>query len=394
MRIDDIQVLTAKCTGCMACVDACPKKCISQVVGKDGFLYSTIDDSACVRCGKCYAVCPIETQRKHDGDQHLYAAYSTENGGQMRGSSGGIFELLAMECLDKGYYVCGAAFEGTTLAHRIVKSKEDLIPLLKSKYLQSDMQGIYAQIRSILKQGEKVLFCGTPCQVSALVNSVDASMQENLLTADIICHGVPSQSVFDMYIRSLEKKHGGKVSEFSFRVKNNRYKHAHGYSYTVEKNGKRRTVNGIYTNSSFYNAFKNYTIFREGCYDCRYATLKRVSDITLGDFWGIEKYDFRGNTDTGVSMIITHTEKGKAAFDAIAPKTVVKEFPVQYGVDSNHCLTKQTAKPKKRDEIIKDIADSGYEAAAKKYFKCGLVHKIYWMVPPFARNMIRKIRGS
>lgn len=393
-RIDSISNLDKKCTGCMACVDACPAKCISSTVGEDGFRYSMVDASACVSCGKCYAVCPLENQPKHDEEQHLFAAYASDPIGQKQGSSGGIFELFARYFLGQGYYVCGAAFEETTLKHRIIRSVDEISPLLKSKYIQSNMEEVYGSIVELLKKGERVFYCGTPCQVSALINSTPKALKENLFTADIICHGVPSQKVFDEYIKTLEKKHGGRVSDFSFRIKDNRYKHAHGYSYRVSKNGKQTVINGIYTNSSFYNAFKNYLIFREGCYDCQYATLQRVSDITLADFWGIEKYDFKGNVDTGVSMIITNTQRGNEVFSLIKEKTVNKEFPIQYGIDSNHCLTHVTRKPKNRDIIIKELSANGYEQTAKKYFGCGIVHKVYWLIPPKVRNIIRKIRGT
>ncbi len=392
-RIDSIKELQKKCTGCMACVDACPVGSISSVVGKDGFKYSVIDEATCINCSKCYSVCPIETNKKNNQEQSLFAAYSSDAEKQNKGSSGGIFELLATFFLEKGFFICGAAFEGTTLKHRLIKDEKDLRPLLKSKYLQSDTEGIYRQISNLLKDGEKVFFCGTPCQVSGLVNSLSDKLRENLFTADIICHGVPSQKMFDEYILTLERQHGNKISDFSFRVKDNKYKHAHGYSYTVINGEKLSAVNGIYTDSSFYNAFKNYLIFRESCYDCQYSTLQRVSDITLADFWGIEKYDFKANVDAGVSMIITNTEKGQEAFEAIRDKTEWKSFPVQYGVDSNHCLTHTTKKPAKRDEIIKEFADNGYEQTAKKHFGCSPVYKAYWLIPPKVRNIIRKIRG-
>lgn len=393
-RIDYISELAKKCTGCMACVDACPVQCISSVIKEDGFRYSELDESRCISCGKCYSVCPLESQEKHREEQHLYAAYASDPVLQNRGSSGGVFELLAEYFIEQGYGVCGAAFEGTTLKHRIIDSVASISPLLKSKYIQSDMEGIYAQIIERLKNGEKVFYCGTPCQVSAVKNSIPKCLKENLFTADIICHGVPSQKVFDEYIQSLEKKHGGKISEFSFRVKDNRYKHAHGYSYTVTKNRKTKVINGIYYDSSFYNAFKNYLIFRESCYDCQYATLQRVSDITLADFWGIEKYGFNMDTNIGVSMVITNTQTGSDVFSLIKDKLVSKEFPVQYGVDSNFCFTHSTEKPENRDKIIEELSENGYERTAKKYFKFSVVNKIYWRIPPQARNLIRKMLGK
>ncbi|MBE6667445.1 MAG: 4Fe-4S dicluster domain-containing protein [Ruminococcaceae bacterium] len=393
-RIDYISNLDEKCTGCMACVDACPAGCIFSIIKNDGFRYSTIDTSKCILCGKCYAACPLAIQEKHTEEQHLYAAYSSDRNEHNNGSSGGIFEGLAKYFLEQGYYVCGASFEGTTLNHKVINKPDELNPLLKSKYIQSDTEGIYNQILELLKKGKKVFFCGTPCQVSAMINSTPATLRNGLFTADIICHGVPSQKVFDEYIGTLEKKHGGTISDFSFRIKDNKYRHAHGYSYRVTKNGKITVKNGIYTNSTFYNAFKNYLIFRDGCYNCQYATLQRVSDITLADFWGIEKYDFKGNVDSGVSMVITNTPKGQDAFVSIQSKIVSKEFPVQYGIDSNYCLTHRTDKPNNRDVIIEEIATNGYEEAARKYFKCRIIHKMYWLIPARTRRFIRKIRGN
>ena len=392
-RIDDIIDLKNKCTGCMACVDVCPTKCITSFEEKDGFKYTKIEEDKCISCGKCYSICPIETHDKGKEEQHLYASYSLERKVQNDGSSGGVFEELALYFLSQGYYVSGAAFEGTTLKHAVINKKEQIKPLLKSKYIQSNLEGVYNKIIKLLKDGEKVFFCGTPCQVSALKNQTPNALKSNLFTADMICHGVPSQKMFDDYIKTLEKKHGGKVTEFSFRVKDNKYKHAHGYRYKIEKKGKIKVKNGIYTTSTFYNAFKKYIILREGCYNCQYTTLERVSDITLADFWGIEKYDFKANIDTGVSMIITNTSKGNQAFLSIIEKLKCKEFPIEYGVESNHCLTKQTKRSKKRDAVINEYISKGYERTAKKYFKSSLMQKAYWLIPSRIRSIIRKIRG-
>lgn len=394
-RIDFISQLTQKCTGCMACVDICPVQCISSTTAEDGFRYSIVDASKCVSCGKCYEVCPAENYKKNNTEtQKLFAAYAKDSVVQNNGSSGGVFELLANYFRAQSYYICAAAFDSLTLKHILVSPEGNIRPLLKSKYIQSDTRGIYKNISGLLQKGEKVFFCGTPCQVSALINFIPNSMRDNLFTADIICHGVPSQKIFDDYVLSLEKKHNGKVSDFSFRIKDNQYKHAHGFSYKVTKNGKTSVVNGIYTGSSYYNAFKKYLIFRNSCYSCQYATLQRTSDITLADFWGIEKYDFKGNVDTGVSMIITNTPKGYDAFSSVKEQTVSEEFPVQYGVDSNYCLTNSTVKPKNRDAVFEEIALNGYEFAAKKYFGSSLLQKAYWFIPPKMRNLIRIIRGS
>ncbi len=380
-RIDNIKDFSNRCTGCMACIDVCPAKCIYSEKEDDGFIYPVIDEIKCVMCGKCYSVCPMENSEKHNNKQHMFAAYQVDSVSRNRGSSGGIFELLAEYCLKHGYYVCGAAFEETTLKHCIINKQEELLPLLKSKYIQSNTEGIYNKLLMLIKQGEKVFFCGTPCQVSAFINSVPVELRHNILAADIICHGVPSQAMFDGYIKTLENKHQGKVTEFCFRVKDNHYHHPHGFTYKVEKNGVSHIYNGIYSNSSFYNAFKSYSIFRNGCYNCEYATLQRVSDITLADFWGIEKYDFKKDTQNGVSMVITNTPKGFEIFEYIGEKIVCKEFPLQCGIESNHCLTHRTVKPAKRDEVIHSFASLGYEKTAKTYFKCSAIHRLWWCLP-------------
>ena len=393
MIFEEIENLEANCTGCAACVDACPTNAIEFVEQKGGFLHPKIKSDKCIGCGKCSSVCPLKTQKKNEQKQQLFSAIAKNEESRLSGSSGGVFGLLAKLCLEQGYYVCGAVLENLVLKHKIIDNEKDLPKMLKSKYIQSNMLGVYNEIKELLKNGNKVFFCGTPCQVSALKNSVGQELSKNLLTADIICHGVPSQKIFDLYIESLEKKHGEKVQSFDFRVKNNRYKHAHGFRYIIKNEKRERVINGIYTQSSFYNAFKKYIIFREGCYNCEYATLNRVSDITLGDFWGIEKYQKGSNTDKGVSMVITNTEKGVEYFRAIKQELDVQEYPLDYGVKLNHCLTNKTKKPELRDQVINDLSDYGYDYASKKYFSVGIKHKLYWLIPPFLRSTIRNLRG-
>ncbi len=334
-------------------------------------------------------------KEKNRKAQHLYAAYDKESTGRSLGSSGGVFRLLAISFLKQGYYVAGAAFDGEMrLSHRVIKKEEELGPLLKSKYIQSDTAGIYREIGALLKKGERVFFCGTPCQVSALKNSLSPSLCEGLFTADIICHGVPSQAMFDAYIEDLSAKKGGKISDFSFRVKDNRYRHSHGYSYTVCHHGKKKREQGIYTDSPFYNAFKSYKIFRPSCYTCEYATLERPSDITLGDFWGIEKYGFPGDTDRGVSMLITNTERGEGALGKIKDCLVLREYGLSCGIESNHCLTHTTQKPAEYEAIMDSFRRDGWAETAARYFSGGksIMTRIYWAIPPFVRRLLRKIR--
>ena len=394
MVIEEIGNLLTRCTGCGGCIDICSVNALEFVEQKGGFLYPNIKLDKCINCNKCVTVCPVINQVKNDAKQQLFSAIAKNRTDRLNGSSGGVFGLLANYCLANGYYVCGAVFEEMKLMHKIINNKNELPRMLKSKYIQSNMLGIFNEVKTLLKNGNKVLFCGTPCQVSALKNSVNEKFLENLLTVDIICHGVPSQKIFDLYIKSLEKKHNGKIQSFDFRVKDNKYKHAHGFRYVIKTKKGEQTINGVYTQSPFYNAFKKYIIFREGCYNCEYATLNRVADITLGDFWGIEKYQKDANTDRGVSMVIVNTERGNELLYTIQDELIVHEYPLEYGVKLNHCLTNKTTKPKFRDVVIDDLSIYGYDYVEKKYFSVCTKHKLYWLIPPFARNIVRKLRGK
>ncbi len=393
MRIDQIDQIAKHCTGCLACVDICPQKCIVSVTDKNGFTFSQIDKDKCINCGKCAKVCPANNQNVNDTANTVFAAFCKDKATRNNGSSGGAFECIAKYCLNNGYYVCGAAFdEQLKLKHEIINDPTRLHKLLKSKYIQSDTEGVFEKIKNLLADNNRVLFCGTPCQVSSLKNFVTKEQEKSLITIDIICHGVPSQNMFDNYLKTIESNNS-KVCNFKFRVKDNRFKHPHGYSYTIKTDSKNTKINGIYTQSSFYNAFKNYLIFRESCYSCKYATPQRAGDITLGDFWGIEKYDFDKNTKNGVSLILANTEKGKCLFDKISGQMVFKEFPVQYAIDSNHCLSKSTSKPSNYQKIFDNYLKYGYADTANKFFASnGIVQKIYWAIPPFLRNFLRKLR--
>lgn len=396
MRIEDFinKEKRRLCSGCMACKDACPTSSIHLETFDDGFIYPVVNPDTCVNCNKCLNVCPVHTINKNNERQVLYSGVAKDIVKVFAASSGGVFGAIAEKLIEEGYYVCGAAWDsGMNLNHTLISTVEELNRLLKSKYVQSNIEGIYTRINALLRDGKKVFFVGTPCQVSALKNYTNN--HENLLTADIICHGVPSQRMFNDYISYLNYINGGKVIDFSFRVKNNKFKHAHGYRYTYEKNGKHKTVEGIYSDSPYYYAFKTYMIFRESCYECKYATTNRVGDITLGDFWSIEKYDPKANSDIGVSLVISNSERGSEAIRKI-DSVSFREYPLSYGIETNYSLSKVTKRPDTYDEIMEFYKENGFEKTAIKYFSRGksLKYRIYWKIPASIRNSIRKMRGK
>ncbi len=393
MNILSIENLEKRCTGCLSCLDSCPTGCI-QINEDLLFTYPQIDEDKCISCGKCNNVCPIINIKKYESNnQHLYIAYSLDEEKVNASASGGLFRVLAEHWLTQGGYVCGATFdENLKLSHQLINGTDDLFPMLKSKYLQSNMVGIYNQILTLLKNNEKVLFSGTPCQVSALKNFIPSKYHVNLVTIDLICHGVPSQKIFDLYIKELEAKHKGQVVDFKFRVKNKERCVSHYFSYSIYKNGKTLTYKGSCWDSTYYTAFKKYLIFRESCYNCNYTTLNRVSDITLADFWGIEKYKPDLNAHKGISMVITNTKNGKYLYEQIINQIYSEECPIEWGINSNHCLTHKTNYPSNYNEIINSLEKNGYSITAKKYFSSGLLRKIYHHCPIFVYRIVKKLK--
>lgn len=393
MNVTQVDNFNNKCIGCGACVDICPVNSLSLVENEYGFLYPSLNAGLCVDCGKCVSICPIKKEKFKPEEQHLFASYATDKIKHNQGSSGGVFGILAEHFIDEGYSVCGAAFdENLQLKHRLIRTKEDLKALTKSKYIQSNTESIFDKIAHELKDNKKVFFVGTPCQCESLLNYIPQKHRDNLFIADFICHGVPSQYMFNEYIKSIECEKNCKVTEFHFRTKNNGAKEPHCFTYkTVDNKNRVKTVKGDFLHSTYYNAFKHYCICRESCYECPYATIERASDITLADFWGIEKYDKKLNITDSVSMIITNTSKGHRFFKEVSSKLYIKEYPVQYGIDSNFCLTNYTIKPDNYDAIFKCFKENGYSVTAQRFFRASKKEILYSKLPNFVTKLYIKL---
>lgn len=305
-----------RCTGCGACAAACPHYAISMKRDCEGFAYPQIDASVCIRCGRCDAVCPEEMPSEAAGENAYFGARAKEKAVRQAGSSGGIFPLLAAYVLEKGGMVYGAGMQADgSVSHMGIARIEDTGRLTKTKYVQSDLAPVWEGIRGHLQQGRPVLFCGTPCQAAAL-KAFLGQEYENLLLATLICYGVPSPGIWEQYVRFLEKKYGGVFGGFSFRDKRNG-----DYGRTVAlRMGKREVAYSLHRDLFCRTYFRNINI-RPCCYTCRYCTVERSSDITLGDFWGIEGIHPEFDDGMGVSAVICHSAKGKRLWSGIQDKT-------------------------------------------------------------------------
>lgn len=286
----------------MACGDACPKQCISFPLGADGHWQPKIDMNRCIQCHSCERACPVLHRKKELSVQSVpYATWTNNDGIRRLSSSGGTFAQIATSFLLEGGVVIGARIEGLDVRHILIQEIEDLPVLQSSKYIQSDTQSIYNQAKECLKVGKKVLFSGTGCQVAAIYNFIPEKYWNNLFTIDLICHGVPSRYDLWRYLGMHDKRI---VGIKSFRDKSWKI----GYAMTcIAEDGSMIRDDNNY----FYNAFNNNKSLRWSCYNCKFKTgLQRCSDITIGDFWGGEK--FQEERKKGLSLCVIHTNKGRA----------------------------------------------------------------------------------
>lgn len=383
------------CCGCAACAAVCPKKCIKMTEGTLGAVFPEVNKDLCVSCGLCESVCPMLGTLKNENEKtEVFAAYAKDGETRFKGSSGGMFGTFANELLPQGFMVYGAAFdEDLKLKCRSASSKEELQPLFKSKYLQSDLSGKYAEIEQNLKNGKKILFVSTPCQVAALRLFLKKDY-ENLITVDFLCHGVPSQQFFDRCREYEENKKGIKFEAFEFRSKKKNGSTPHYYTLSYNKNGKAKKETGYYFDSPFYAAFQRYINLRESCYDCRFAGAKRNSDITISDFHEIERYIKGINRFDGVSTVFVHTKKGKWLWENCKDKTV--NFSLELGrlIGDGVCFQGGTNRPAERDEFAK-MYEEDFKKLADKFLNPKLYKKqrFYYSLPLAARKILKKLKG-
>ncbi len=306
------KVKAQDCCGCGACYNKCPVGAISMQENEEGFLTPVIDEAKCTNCGLCLKACPsLNTEFKNNPQPECYAAMADDEI-RMKSSSGGIFTLLAEYILDKGGYVCGAAFDDNwDVHHIIVDNKEDLAKLRGSKYVQSNTENCYKQIKKLLDNDKYVLFSGCPCQVAGLYSFLGKNY-EKLYSVDILCHGSPSPGVWQKYLNENFNKND--IIKINFRDKN-KIGWSCSHCTISTKNG-----DAIVTDD-FTKLFHSSINLRESCYNCDYSKKPRPADITLGDFWGISDHIKGLNDGKGLSFILTNNQKGQFLFNEIADKT-------------------------------------------------------------------------
>lgn len=389
------------CCSCGACMNVCPKQAIEMKIDEFGYSYPFINEEKCIQCGACKRVCAFQNGVEVKATVEAYAAATKNQDTLMNTASGGIFSQIAKNVLSNGGCVCGVALERSddTLIpkHTMIYSVEDLEKLQGSKYAQSVTGDIFQHVKKELENGKQVLFSGTPCQVAGLRAYLKKDY-DNLLLVDIICHGAPSTKMFQDYISNQQKKLKGKIIDYKFRDK----KYGQGYVSKITyqlKDGKVKVkwIPGKLT--SFVGLFLQKEVFRESCYACKYANLQRISDITIGDYWGVyqehakELKDSEMSNEKGISCILVNSEKGqktietmKTDFDLISS---TKEKIALHNEQLNHSCEHTD----KRNAILELYRKNGY-GALEDYYKKSLGYKkyVYWMGAIIPKKLKSRIK--
>lgn len=353
----------AKCAGCGACMTVCPVQAISMETDAYGHLFPRIRENTCIQCGKCMAVCDFSKPAETGKPIKAYAASGKDDRLVKNSASGGVFATLANAACADGICIAGAVMDiadgQADVYHLLSNKKEDLQRMQGSKYVQSDAWRCYDAVIRSIKSGERVLFSGTPCQVAA-IKALTGDPQ-NLITVDLVCHGVPSQRMLNDYLRILKKRFGGTVQQFSFRDKSCGKNFCARIDIAKKKN--------IWLRShylSFYRYFLEGETYRESCYACPYATMGRTADITIGDYWGVEQFH---DVPSGKawSCVLVNTEKGNAFLETYGAGMTLIPTEAEWIARNNKQLTAPSVKGKNRERILKKYTQGGYAAVEKDF---------------------------
>ena len=354
----------AKCTGCSACAAVCPKGAITMEPDENGFLYPVVDQNRCVRCGKCHRACLPAWEAVDEPAEEAFLAMAQDESLIQKSSSGGVFSLLAEGILRRGGVVFGCAMtDDCTAAHHIgVEDLSQLWQLRGSKYVQSRTKDALRQAEIALKVDRPVLFSGTPCQIAGVKGLLGD--HENLLTVDVICHGVPSPMVWRTYLKELEQTCGAKAVRVRFRDKTEGWQR---YSLVVEfENGKVYRKNVL--EDLYLRGFVEDLYLRQSCHSCAFKGGNYKSDLTVGDLWGVARIRPELRSAAGVSLLIPHTDAGRKAIASLTGCTV-EQIPAEEGLKHNPSYYRPVKPSPFRERALAQIRRRGTGKTLHKY--CG-----------------------
>ena len=365
------------CCGCKACEQACPLKCIKMIEDNEGFWYPHVDLSNCISCNKCEKVCPIKNKSNNANSIcKTYAGQSLDEKLVKKSSSGAIFAELALGVIKQGGVVIGAAFDDSyTVKHICIEKEDDLYRLQGSKYVQSDINNTFKQAESFLINGRKVLFSGTACQVSGLKKYL-AKEYDNLISVDVLCHGVPSPLAWKKYIAEMAKGSPKEnVAAVSFREKRQEYPFYFRIDY---KNGT--SFSEPVQDNLFMKLFIRNFSLRLSCYSCKFKDLQRDSDITLGDCWTAGKSIPELKNKKSISVIIAHTVAGEDIIKSLTDRICLFDGNVDLLLPPDEDSRKSVRPNLKRKAFFNALVKYERFSDLAKFEKPSLIRRIYWKI--------------
>lgn len=382
-----------------------------MVEDANGFVFPRIDEALCIGCHACVRACGLHQKVGQQTQGPWYAAAGT--GDVSRSASAGAFVSLAREVIAQGGAVFGAAYEleadGLHVRHRMAEDEEGLAALQNSRYVQSEAGSCFPGVQRQLRAGRPVLFCGTPCQVAGLRAFLGNRDHPNLYTADLVCHGVPSQRMFRDWVASLEKKYGGRATDVRFRSKRDGWGHSLLLLLLLLLDGREEPVYVPSEGSDYYGMFLGLETLRDSCYECPYASGFRAGDLTLGDFWGVqanapevledsEHFDMR----RGVSCLLVNDGRGREALERFGGQLALREVTFDAIAKGNDQLRHPSVRPVDRDECLKAYRDGGWDCVSRWWHwhhvvpgnvKSGIKGAAKKVLPRSAVEGLKRLRG-
>lgn len=377
-----------KCTGCFACAQKCPKKCISIEKDDEGFLIPVIDYNRCIGCNICEGTCPQLKAVKKNLPIETYASYTRNEKLLIQSTSGGIFAIAACAVLEDGGVVFGVEMTDDGIVRMCaIEKKEDLHKLQGSKYVQAFIGEAYIQVKEYLLADRIVLFSGTPCQIAGL-KSFLGKTYEKLYTIEIVCHGVPSQEMFSAYRAWLGQKLGSEINHWYFRNKEKDGWAQIDKLVLKDHSVYRRENLDPYT----YSYLKSYNL-RESCYECQFCSPERCADITVGDYWGLKNYHPEFYSELGVCLLLVNTEQGLDLLEKIKTSIVLLPSDYENMKKHNSGLVSKPQRPVQREKFYEDFKRKSMDAFVRQNMKVpfNMKEMLRQWIPHRVRLMVKDI---
>lgn len=378
----------SNCTGCGACLGICPVNCITMQSDEEGFLYPNLENSICIQCELCGKICPaINTQIFHEPIA-AFAMQRKKSEDTRKSSSGGAGAVMAEKILEKGGVAYGCVMtDSLDIKHKRAVTDKEILKFAGSKYVQSDFSGVYSTLREDCDSGEEVIVFGTPCEIAG-VRAFLKKEYDNLILVDLICHGTPSSWLFKKYIEWLGEKNKDQIKTYNFRDKS-----VWGWGTSYKFETEKGSVTGLATDDPYYSAFIYGEIYRESCYKCIYAKKGRVGDITIGDYWGVERLhnELSLSRKDGISAILINTEKGRKFYQGILPQIESVKTEIENVVHGNSNLYRPAHRPKCRDVFYENIKEKGFSWANRHMYlqKRYYIARVKNLIPPVVKKEIK-----